>query len=453
MRKNCNAIWRRRKWPKEWCKSVLIPLHKKGDARNCANYRTIALIPHASKVMLKVLNSRLKAFLERQIPPEQAGFVPGRGTREQILNVRQIVEKSREFNVPVVLCFVDYMKAFDCVRWESLYGILQEMGVPKHLADMVRSLYEESEAVVRTYEGETGNFRTERGVRQGCILSPQLFNIYSEYVMRQALEGWRGGVSIGGRNISNLRYADDTTLIAASEEEMVELIKRVETAGERLGLHINVQKTKIMVVDRAGTLNRSADLENFERVKDFVYLGSLVESDGGSTGEIRRRVALGKSAMIRLRKVTCSGRVSKQTRKKLIKTLVFPIFAYGAETWTLKKKDKQHIDAFEMWTWRKMLRIPWTARRTNVSVLNEIQETERLSKNCEERILRYFGHMARRDGESLEQAIVFGKVPGTRGRGRSPTRWTDSIRARTGSVKNALLMAQDRDGWRQLARH
>ena len=157
--------------------------------------------------------------------------------------------------------------------------------------------------------------------------------------------------------------------------------------------------------------------------------------------------------MIRLRKVTCSGRVSKQTRKKLIKTLVFPIFAYGAETWTLKKKDKQHIDAFEMWTWRKMLRIPWTARRTNVSVLNEIQETERLSKNCEERILRYFGHMARRDGESLEQAIVFGKVPGTRGRGRSPTRWTDSIKARTGSVKNALLMAQDRDGWRQLARH
>ena len=154
--------------------------------------------------------------------------------------------------------------------------------------------------------------------------------------------------------------------------------------------------------------------------------------------------------MIRLRSVTCNRKISRQTRKKLVKTLVFPVFLSGAETWTLKQEDRRRIDAFEMWVWRRMLRIPWTARRTNVSIAEELDEPNRLSSLCEARILRFFGHVARRDGENLEKSIVFGKVPGTRGRGRSPTRWTDCVRRRTQFVTAAAAMAQDRDQWRDI---
>ena len=161
----CKSILKRQKRPTQWCKPVLIPLHKKGDARLCSNCRIIAIILHASKVILRILNNRLKAYLPSQIPSEQAGFMPRRGTREQILNVQQIIEKCREFNIPAMLCFIDYAKAFDCVEWRELCEILREMGVPSHLVDLVESLYGDNTMVVRANREESEAFRVEQGVR------------------------------------------------------------------------------------------------------------------------------------------------------------------------------------------------------------------------------------------------------------------------------------------------
>ncbi len=179
---------------------------------------------------------------------------------------------------------------------------------------------------------------------------------------------------------------------------------------------------------------------------------STIDVNGGSTAEIRRQIALGKSAMARLRNVTCNTKISRETRKGLIRSLVFSVVLYGAETWTLKKEDRRRIDAFEMWVWRRMLRIPWTAYRTNISIVEELDEPTRLSVLCEKRILGYFGHVVRRDADNLEKSILFGKTPGTRGRGRSPTRWSDIVRTRIGSVTEAAAEAQDRDRWRTLLR-
>ncbi|PZC84076.1 hypothetical protein B5X24_HaOG205798 [Helicoverpa armigera] len=144
----CNQIWLTGQWPKEWAHTVFVPLHKKGSTKTCSNYRLIALISHASKILLHILNERLKAYLNKQIAPEQAGFVKGRGTREQILTVRQIREKSREFNKPVYICFVDFSKAFDSVKWPKLWETLAAMGVPKHLIHLLRRLYEDGTASV-----------------------------------------------------------------------------------------------------------------------------------------------------------------------------------------------------------------------------------------------------------------------------------------------------------------
>ena len=155
-------------------------------------------------------------------PYVQAGFRKGRGTRDQIANIRWIMEKAREFQKNIYFFFIDYAKAFDCVHYNKLWKILKEMGIPDHLTCFLRNLYARQEATVGTGHGTTDWFQIGKGVLQGCIFSPCLFNFYAEYIMRNAgLDEVQAGIKIAGRNINHLRYADDTTLMAESEEELI----------------------------------------------------------------------------------------------------------------------------------------------------------------------------------------------------------------------------------------
>ena len=169
--------------------------------------------------MLKILQARLQPYVNRELPDVQAGFRKGRGTRDQIANIRWIIEKAREFQKHIYFCFIDYAKAFDCVDHNKLWKILKETGIPDHLTCLLRNLYAGQEATVRTGHGTTDWFQIGKGVHPGCILSPSLFNFYAEYIMRNAgLEETQAGIKIARRNINNLRYADDTTFMAESEE-------------------------------------------------------------------------------------------------------------------------------------------------------------------------------------------------------------------------------------------
>ena len=175
--------------------------------------------------MLKILQVKLQQYVNRELPDVQAGFRKGRGTRDQIASIRWITEKAREFQKNIYFCFIDYAKAFDCVDHNQLWKILKEMGIPDHLTCLLKNLYAGQKARVRTGHGTTDWFRIGKGVRQGCILSPCLFNFYAEYIMRKAgLEEAQAGIKIAGRNINNLSYADDTTLMTESEEELKSLL-------------------------------------------------------------------------------------------------------------------------------------------------------------------------------------------------------------------------------------
>ena len=186
---------------------------KKGNAKECSNSWTVVLISYASKVMLKILQPRLQQYMKWELLHIQARFRKGRGTRDQIANTHWIIEKAREFQKNIYFCFTDYAKAFDYVDHNKLWKILKKMGIPDHLTCPLRNLYAGQEATVRTGHGTTDWFQIRKGVRQGCILSPCLFNFYAEYIMRNAgLE--EAGIKIAGRNINHLRYADDTTLMA-----------------------------------------------------------------------------------------------------------------------------------------------------------------------------------------------------------------------------------------------
>ena len=197
--------------------------------------------------MLKILQARLQQHVNRELPDIQAGFRKGRGTRDQIANIRWIIEKAREFHKKIYFCFIDYAKGFDCVDHDKLWKILKEMGIPDHLTCLLRNLYAVQEATIRTGHGTTDWFQIGKRVCQGCILSPCLFNSYAKYIMRNAgLDDTQTGIKIAGRNINNLRYADDTTLMAESEEELKSLLMKVKEESERVGLKLNIQKTKIM---------------------------------------------------------------------------------------------------------------------------------------------------------------------------------------------------------------
>ena len=171
--------------------------------------------------MLKILQARLHQYVNRELPDVQAGFRKGRGNRGQIANIRWIIEKAREFQKNIYFCFTDYAKAFDCMDHNKLWKILQEMGIQDQLTCLLRNLCAGQEATVRNRHGTTDWFKIGKGVHQGCILSPCLFNLYAKYIMRNAgLDEAQTGIKIARRNINNFRYADDTTFIAESEEEL-----------------------------------------------------------------------------------------------------------------------------------------------------------------------------------------------------------------------------------------
>ena len=224
--------------------------------------------------MLKILQARLQQYVNCELPDVQAGFRKGRGTRDQIANICWIIEKAREFQKNIYFCFMDYAKAFDCVDHNKLWKILQEMGIPDHLICLLRNLYAGQEATVRTGHGTTDWFQIRKGgnIHQCCMLSPYLFNLYAEHIMRNAgLDEAQAGIKIDRRNINNLRYTDDTTLMAEIEEELKSLLMKVIEKSEEVGLKLNIQKTKIMASSPITSWQTDG-----ETVSDFIFLGSKI---------------------------------------------------------------------------------------------------------------------------------------------------------------------------------
>ena len=242
------------------------------------------------------------------------------------------------------------------------------MGIPDHLTCLLRNLYAGQKATVRTGHGTTDWFQIGKGVCLGYILSPCLFNFYAEYIKRNAgLEEAQAGIKIARRNINNLRYADDTMLVAESKEELKSLLMKVKEETEKAGLKFNIPETKIM----ASSSITSWQLD-VETMSDFIFLGSKVTADGDCSHEIKRRLLLGRKVMTNLDSIFKSRDITLLTKVCLVKAMVFPVVMYGCESWTVKKARHRRIDAFELWCRRRLLRIPWTAGRSNQSILKEI---------------------------------------------------------------------------------
>ena len=289
-----------------------------------------------------------------------------------------IIEKNRERGNDLFLCFIDYAKAFETVVHETLWNDMRAMGFQTHIILLLKTMYDQQKAAVRTTYGPTDWLEIGQGVHQGCVLSPHLFNIYSESIMRKALHDSEGEVMVAGHKVTNLRYADDVVLIAASMTELQELVDRVKTESERSGLFLNVKKTKVMKIRKNPDIddndsNFTVNNDAVENVTDFTYLGVTFTDNYDDSKETRRRIGIAKSATTALSNIWKDRSITLATKKRLLNSLVFPIATYGSVCCCLMKaSDRKRLESFELWCYRRILRISWTEKKTNEFVLGKI---------------------------------------------------------------------------------
>ena len=453
MRIICQKIWDGKEWPTEWTQSLIIPLPKKGNIKQCQNYRTISLISHPSKIMLRIILNRLKRKAEEILSEEQAGFRAGRSTVEQIFNIRILNEKCLQHQKMLIHNFIDFKKAFDRVWHDGLWQVMKEFNIDKNIIDVIKALYNKAHSAVLLNNQIGEKFRTTIGVRQGCILSPVLFNIFLEYIMIQTLQGFTPSLTINGRPISNLRFADDIDLIGENVDQVQDLTSRLDVAAKSVGMEISTEKSKILISggDNSGC-SIKLDGHILEEVDTFKYLGSTLTREGGSIKEIKIRLGLASSIMAKLWKIWKSN-ISFPVKIKLYSSLALSVFLYGCESWTLNAEAERRIQAFENKCYRKLLGIRYQERKTNEYVLLQVHKLagkqESLLSTVRRRKMKWFGHIVRHD--SLTKTILQGTVEGARRKGRQRKNWLDNLKEWTGLPLDTLLQtAADRDEWRNL---
>jgi hypothetical protein len=379
-----------------------------------------------------LIKDRITPIIEKIIPENQTGFRKGKGTREAILQLRTICERNMDMKKDTYICFIDFQKAFDKVRHNKLREVMKLAGIPDLERKLIEHLYWNEEACVRTKSGETKYFKIRRGVRQGCILSPILFNLYSEYLVSEALNGLPG-IKIGGYVINNIRYADDTTLLAENENDLKTMVMNVVKIGTEYGMELNLKKTKVMVVSKEFQTKCNIIIDNvpLQQVEGYKYLGSYITDDGRNEKEIRMRTGTAEEAFWKMKELMRRD-LNIEVKKKLIQCYIFPLLTYGCETWTMNRKIMKKITAFELWCYRRILRISWMDKITNNVVLERSKATATWSWEITRRKMSYAGHIMRGSAGDLPLILIEGRIEGTKRRGdREEPGWTTSLIGQT----------------------
>ena len=419
-----NVVWRTGVTPKEWRRAIIIPVYKKGNKRVCKNYRGISLLSVPGKVLGKILNDRMRSITEGRIMEEQVGFRPGRGCMENVFVIRQLAEKMLERGKRLYAAFLDLDKAYDRVWRTGLWEALKQYGVEGRLLKAVQGLYKDSEATVKVGEEMTDWFEVQRGVRQGCPMSPWLFNIYLDRVLKEALPLFRGGAGLNNCQIQVTMFADDTVLLAESEEELKWNVEKLHEAMKKHKLKVNWSKSNTMVFSRVPTeCNIEIDGEKVKNVTETVYLGVKLSEDGKMGGELERRIGMTMQTVGAMKKVYESREISRETKVTVFEAVAIPTLTYGCEVWVLTKKEKSRLQATEMRMLRKIAGVSRLDHVRNETVRERLR-LELVLKKVERRRECWKENVESRKG-SVVAKVLAGEGVGKRPRGRPKKRWRD----------------------------
>ena len=454
-----NLVIEEKRVPEEWKKAIIVPIFKnKGSKLECGNYRGISLISVPSKVFMRVLLNRMKPKIEEGLREEQAGFRGGRSTVDQIFALRQVLEKRWEFALPVYCAFIDLEKAYDSVWREGMWKISEYYGIPKIIVELLRSWYTGISSCVRVDGGEGEWFPIRTGLRQGCVLSPSLFNVYMDAMMRKVTEGAPGGVRVGQENVVDLDFADDVALLADTWMVLVGMVMRMELVTQRFGINISAKKSEVVYVGRGSGDVRVEDVnlrgETIRQVSDFTYLGSVVTSDGKVKEDIEKRRAGARRAFGQLRRrLWKRGEISLRVKMKIFNAIVIPVLLYGASAWALTRTEENRLDSLEMGMLRSIAGVRWDDFVRNAEIRERLRQPP-VSLKLRRARLKWFGHVERMGDERQVKRIMNATMEGRRPVGRPRTRWRDVLARDLDivglSVEEARLEARDRDQWRDI---
>ncbi|KAG1692298.1 DNA repair protein complementing XP-G cells [Nymphon striatum] len=321
--------------------------------------------------------------------------------------------------------------------------------------NIIQNLYWNQAARVRVGDTLSDKVQIERGVRQGCIMSPTLFGRYTEDIFKKAT--CKMGIKVNGRIVNNLRYADDTALIAENENDLQHMIDIVNDIGEDLNMRVNTKKTKYMVVgkdDAHKQTNIKVNGVALEENDSIVYLGQLFTKDGKCEDEIKRRIQIARNTFSKMNAIFKDQHLRLSTKLRVVRCYVIARLLYGAETWTLNETMEKRIRSLEMWFYRRILKIVWTDKISNKEVIKRIVDRGgwqlEIMKNIKRRKMQYCGHIIRAEG--LQSSIMLGRLEGKRSRGRPRKRWLDDVTkwGRFTKVSSLVTTAKNRVKWKSV---
>ena len=404
----------------------------------CSNHRGITLLSITGNLFPMILLERIRPTFHNHRRSEQAGFTAGRSTTEHIFAIRQIIEKSKGFNKSTYIAFIDFKTPFGSVSRDSMSKILQICGVPHELSVLVRQLYTDTRSVVRLASSLSEEFTIETGVKQGCVIVPDLFNCVIDHVMRRLLSHCSLGIQLGEYQLTDLDYADGIAIIAPSACVLQEALMILQEEAHLVGMQISWPKTKLMAITPNPTKHLPLKICNTEVlfVDSFTYLGSLITNDGSSSRDITSRIAKAASAMCRLSNPLFHKHgVSIPTNINMYRALVFSVLLYGSEAWATTLADRRLPIADcrsppPRRVQRRLLRVFWQQHIINQSIVESTKQPT-ASSLLRQRRLHSFGHL-HRIPSSLLVRTVYDFNPNIHGwkipRGRPKTRWADSIK-------------------------
>nr|XP_013189558.1 unnamed protein product [Amyelois transitella] len=431
--------------PEGWNSAVVIILYKKGCKTDLNNYRPISLLSQTYKLFSKIITTRITPKLDFYQPIEQAGFRAGYSTIEHILAMRVLIEKTTEYQMPLWLAFIDYKKAFDSVETWAVHNSLRNARVDHRYNQLIARVYQNAKMKVSIPQ-MTNPINIKRGVRQGDNLSPKLFTLVVEDVFKK-LNWQKRGISISGARLTNLRFADDIVLFADNPTELQEMIEDLHNTSLRVGLEMNLDKTKVMTSEQQNNIRIEVGGTEIEQVQKYVYLGQEIKiGKENQCNEIDRRIRLGWAAYSKLEYVFNMNLTSRQ-KAQIFDQCILPVLTYGAETWVTTQEVIHKLGVAQRHMERKIVGVCLKDRVTNKDLRRRSKVTD-VGRRVAKLKWEWAGHIARKSESWCKRLLDWRPWDQKRPRGRPQMRWKDDIKQVAGS--NWTLTAQNREEWKEM---
>jgi len=445
-------VWKTEQIPQDWKDGFIVKIPKKGDLSDCKNYRGITLLSIPGKVFNRIILERLRAAIDSNLRDEQAGFRKDRSCTDQIATLRIIVEQSIEWNSPLYVNFVDYEKAFDSVDRQTLWQILEHYGVPPKIVSLIKNIYNNTTDRV-VHAGQLSEpFHVTTGVRQGCILSPFLFILAIDWIMRETTKDSLNGIQWTlSSQLNDLDFADDLALLSHNHQQMQAKTTKLDTTSTQTGLKIHPAKTKLMKINTSNELPIKLKDEPIEEVQSFVYLGSVINIQGGTDEDVQNRIQKARSAFIMLSKIWQSKTITLNTKLRIFNSNVKSVLLYGSETWRTTNQMLKKVQTFLNRCLRRILRIKWTDHEKNIDLWKKTQQ-DQVKQTILRRKWKWIGHTLRKAPSNMTRQALSWNPQGKRKRGRPKNTWRRDLEAELRAVNTtwskAVREAQDRPRWK-----